>query len=104
MPDIVEVKFPSGNTVRFGSAKGGDLDKVSFRKNVSEKAGETFEKAMGALGDVVKALETAVGKLEQKPEGVEIEFSASLSGDCDLWVVSGHGEAEFKVTLSWGKT
>jgi hypothetical protein len=103
MLDIVEVKFASGNRVRFGSSQGGGMDKVS-RRNLPEKASETFEKAMGALGDVVKALETAVGKLEQKPEGVEIEFSASLSGDCDLWVVSGHGEAEFKVTLSWGKT
>jgi hypothetical protein len=24
-----------------------------------------------------------------------------LSGDCDLWIVSGEAEAEFKVTLSW---
>jgi hypothetical protein len=30
-----------------------------------------------------------------------MEFGATLSGDCDLWIVSGHGEAEFKVTLSW---
>jgi hypothetical protein len=26
---------------------------------------------------------------------------ASLSGECDLWIVSGDGEAEFKVTLAW---
>jgi hypothetical protein len=32
-----------------------------------------------------------------------MEFGATLSSECDLWIVSGHGEAEFKVTLSWGK-
>jgi hypothetical protein len=24
--------------------------------------------------------------------------------ECDLWVVSGEGEAEFKVTITWEKT
>lgn len=31
-----------------------------------------------------------------------MEFRASLSGECDLWVVSGEGEAEFKVKVTWG--
>jgi len=32
-----------------------------------------------------------------------MEFRASLTGECDLWIVSGEGEAEFKVKLAWGK-
>jgi hypothetical protein len=28
---------------------------------------------------------------------------ASLTGECDLWIVSGDTKAEFKVTLTWGK-
>ena len=31
-----------------------------------------------------------------------MEFGAKLSADCDLWIVSGTGEAEFKVKLAWG--
>jgi hypothetical protein len=27
-----------------------------------------------------------------------------LTGNCDLWIVSGEGEAEFSVKVSWGKT
>jgi hypothetical protein len=38
-----------------------------------------------------------------RPDKVEMEFGASLSGECDLWIVSGDGEAEFKVKLSWDK-
>jgi Trypsin-co-occurring domain 1 len=46
-------------------------------------------------------LENTVGALARRPSKVEMEFGATLSADCDLWVVSGKGEAEFKVTLSW---
>ncbi|GJE01480.1 hypothetical protein GMJLKIPL_3412 [Methylobacterium isbiliense] len=32
-----------------------------------------------------------------------MEVRASLTGEGDLWIVSGETEAEFKVTLTWGK-
>ena len=101
MPDTIVVQFASGNTVRFGNRDGGGLHEVAFGDKLAEKTGEAFHKALGALGDVVAALEGAVGRLERKPDGVEVEFAASLKGDCDLWVVSGEAEAEFKVTLKW---
>ena len=41
--------------------------------------------------------------MPRRPEKVEMEFRASISVECDLWTVSGDGEAEFKVTLAWGK-
>jgi hypothetical protein len=39
----------------------------------------------------------------KRPEKVEREFRAPFSGECDLFVVSGETEAEFKVTLTWGR-
>ena len=101
MPDTIKVKFASGNTVQFGNQQGGGLSSVSARAGVVDKAEEAFDKALGALGDVVARLEAAIGGLERRPDGVEVEFSASLKGDADLWVVSGSAEAEFKVTLKW---
>ena len=95
------MKFASGNTVQFGSQAGGGLSPVGMRDSVVAQTAETFDKALGALGDVVARLEAAIGGLERRPDGVEVEFSASLKGSCDLWVVSGEGEAEFKVTLKW---
>jgi hypothetical protein len=41
-----------------------------------------------------------VGRMTHRPDKVEMEFRASLSGECDLWIMSGEGEAEFKVTLA----
>jgi hypothetical protein len=104
LPDTIVVQFASGNTVRFGSPDGGGLSQVGLGGKLVEKTGEAFEKALGALGDVIERLEAAVGRLERKPGNVEIEFSASLKGDCDLLIVSGEGEAEFKVTLKWGRS
>ena len=68
---------------------------------MAEKASGQFENALATLGDLVGVLEQTVGALEHRPGKVEMEFGATLSGDCDLWIVSGQGEAEFKVTLSW---
>ncbi len=101
MPDTIKVRFASGNTVQFGSQAGGGLSPVGMRDSVADKTAETFDRALGALGDVVARLEAAIGGLERRPDGVEVEFSASLKGSCDLWVVSGDGEAEFRVTLRW---
>ena len=103
MPDSIVVQFASGNTVRFGESSGGGLREIGVADQVAKQSADTFNKAMGALGDVVARLESAIGELARKPDGVEIEFSASLKGDCDLWVVSGEAEAEFKVTLKWDK-
>jgi hypothetical protein len=102
MPDTIVVNFPSGNTVRFGSRAGGGLSEVGFGDKLVEKSAESLDKALGALGDVIARLEAAIGGLAHKPDAVEVELSASLKGDCDLWVVSGEAEAEFKVTLKWG--
>ena len=52
---------------------------------------------------LVKELERSVGNMANRPDTIEMEFKASLSTECDLLIVSGDGEAEFKVKLSWGK-
>jgi hypothetical protein len=58
---------------------------------------------MGSLADLVTALEESVGRMARRPEKIEMEFKASLTAECDLWIVSGEGEAEFTVKLAWGK-
>jgi len=107
MPDTITVRFASGNTVQFGAqVGGGGAGAVEFHASVAEQAADTLDRALGALGDEVARLEAAIGGLERRPDGVQVEFSVSLRGNADLWVVSGAGEAEFRVTLTWagGKT
>jgi Trypsin-co-occurring domain 1 len=59
--------------------------------------------ALGSLADITAALEQSIGRIAHRPEKVELEFSASLSAECDRWIVSGEGEAEFKVSLARGE-
>ena len=104
MPARMIVETASGNKILIGG--GGaplGLSEVSALDNVTTATGEQFKKAMGSLADLVTALEESVGRIAHRPEKIEMEFKASLTGECDLWIVSGEGEAEFKVKLAWGK-
>ena len=98
------VELPSGNKVLFGGkGAAAGLSEVALRDDVARATGDQFKKALGSLADITTAVEQSIGRMAQRPEKVEMEFSASLTAECDLWIVSGEGEAEFKVTLSWGK-
>jgi hypothetical protein len=98
------VEFPAGNKVLFGGrGPESGLSDVGIADEVAKVTGEKFKAALGSLADLVTALEHSVGHMANRPDKVEMEFGASLSGDCDLWIVSGEGKAEFKVKLAWGK-
>jgi hypothetical protein len=103
MAKTIIVALPSGKKLLFGAPERGGLHEVSLGDKLAEKASGQFENALATLGELVGVLEKSVGALERRPSKVEMEFGATLSGDCDLWIVSGKGEAEFKVTLSWDK-
>jgi hypothetical protein len=107
MTKTMVVELPSGKKLLFGGPEKGGLHEVSLKDQLATKTSGQFETALGTLGELVGVLEKTVGGLVHRPSKVEMEFGATLSADCDLWVVSGKGEAEFKVTLSWdadGKT
>jgi len=97
------VELPGGNKVLIGG-KGvsAGLSEVALG-DVATATAEKFEKALGSLADITAAVERSISHMARRPEKIEMEFSASLTAECDLWIVSGEGEAEFKVTLSWGK-
>jgi hypothetical protein len=97
------VELGDGTKIHFGQVPEGGLHEVSIADEAARVAESAFRKGLGALGSLVAVLDEALRKIPKRPEGVELEFRASLSGACDLFVVSGEGEAEFKVTLRWGK-
>jgi hypothetical protein len=101
MPKTMKLELPSGKTLFFGSQTGTGLQDVSLADKLPEAAKGQFEAALGALSELIGVLEKQVDDLKKRPSKVEIEFGASLSGDCNLWIVSGEGKAEFKVKLAW---
>jgi hypothetical protein len=97
------VELPDGAKIRFGDEPVTGLSEVGMADDIARITGEKFKAALGSLAGPVAALEDSVGQMAHRPDKVEMEFGASLSGDCDLWVVSGEGKADFQVKLAWGK-
>ena len=104
MPARILVELSEGNKILIGG--GGPvagLSEVGVAEDIAKAAGAKFKQALGSLAELVSVLEESVGRMAHRPDTVEMEFGASLSSDCNLWIVSGTGEAEFKVTLGWDK-
>lgn len=102
MPARMVVELPDGRKVLFGgrgSAKG--LSEVGVAEKVARATADQFEAGLGTLAGLIATLEQSIGQMARRPDKVEVELRASLSGECDLWIVSGDGEAEFKVTVTW---
>ena len=105
MPARMVVELTDGKKVLFGGRGGAvtGLSEVGLAEDIAKASSEKFRAGLGALAELVSMLEQSVGRMAQRPDKVEMEFRATLSGECDLWIVSGEGEAEFKVTLAWEK-
>jgi hypothetical protein len=98
------VELTNGNKLLFGGHGAvRSLSEVTIGEETAKVTAGDFKAALASLADLVGMLQQTVGHMEKRPAKVEMEFGASLSGECDLWIVSGTAEAEFKVTLTWGK-
>jgi len=95
------VELPDGAKIYFGREPEIGLSEVGVTKDIVRASAEKFKAALGSLASLVAALEASVAQMPHRPDKVEMEFGASLGGDCDLWVVSGEGKADFKVKLAW---
>ena len=101
-PDIV-VELDGGKKIYFGGERTSSrLQEVSAANKAVKRSKDQFEAALGTLGDLINAMEKSLANVARRPDKVEMAFGASLTGECDLWIVSGEGKAEFKVTLTWG--
>jgi hypothetical protein len=95
------VELADGAKIHFGREPRTGLSEVGIAEDIARASAAKFKAALGSLASLVAALEASVGQMPNRPNKVEMEFGASLSGDCDLWVVSGEGKADFKVKLAW---
>jgi hypothetical protein len=96
------VELPGGRKILFGGRGAATgLSEVGIGAEIAKATGDSFKSALGSLADLVAVLEQSVSSMAHRPDKFEMEFRASLSSECDLWIVSGDGEAEFKVRLSW---
>ena len=99
----MQVKLPNGRLLFVGGdGTGIGLGEVSASGRVAEAGADAFSKGLETLADLSGMLDAAVRRLPTRPTSIEMEFRAKLTAECDLWIVSGEGEAEFTVKLTWG--
>jgi hypothetical protein len=68
------------------------LSEVGVEEEIAKATEAAFKSGIGAIGKLVKTLEESVGAMPKRPDKIEMEFGATLSADCKLWIVSGKGE------------
>jgi hypothetical protein len=96
------VEFPDGQEILFGgTGTGTGLAQVGAEEEIAKATEAVFKSGLGTIGKLVKILEDSVSGMPKRPDKIEMEFGATLSTEGKLWIVSGKGEAEFKVKLSW---
>jgi hypothetical protein len=101
MADSIVVEFPDGRNVLIGDGDFGGLAEVGVGESVRKVAIASLESAFASLTDFLQIVEKSIGQAAKKPSKVELEFGVSITSDCNLWIVSGEGKAEFKVKVSW---
>jgi hypothetical protein len=111
MPVATVVELPNGGKLIFGQAPAGggfvDVGAVTDKlgqaatDKLRQVALENFKKTLASLGDVIQLVEDSVGRITGSAKSVEVEFGVALKGECDLKLVSGSAEAEFKIKVTW---
>jgi hypothetical protein len=94
----IEVELVSGSKILIGGR-----DAAGSSLAIPNVSAYTFKTALGSLVEVVEILEHAVASTANRPAKVEMEFGASLTSECNLWIVPAADDAEFRVKLTWGR-
>ena len=94
----IEVELFNGSKILIG---GGHAAGSSLA--IPNVSAYTFKTGLGSLVEIVEILEHAVASMANRPEKVEMEFGASVSSECNLCIVPGTEDAEFRVKLTWGQ-
>jgi hypothetical protein len=92
-----------GNVVLFGGGSDAGRPDIDPSNGLTRASAEEFQRAFGTIGVLVKTLQASIDALPNRPEKIEIEFAATFSRECDLWIVSNGAPSEFRIRLGWEK-
>ena len=102
------VAFPSasGGTILVEMAEGPEattavvtrgLDSVA----VLDRAGQTFEAALGRIQPAVQGVIDQMLSLVQRPDEVCVKFGLDLHAEAGAFIAAASTTANFTVTLTW---
>jgi len=96
------VNVSEGKIVLIGGSPEAGMPDVGLSDGLTRASGEELSAALGAIGDIVKSFQATIDALPSRPQTIEVEFGASFGRECDLWIVSGDANPEFRIRLVWG--
>ncbi len=97
---LIEAEEP-----RVSTAGGDGFRSVSPAESLAKRLVDgalPFEHVSTAAKAVAGQLASAFEGLPNKPDKVTVDFGIKLTGDANILIAKGSGEANLKLTLQWG--
>jgi Trypsin-co-occurring domain 1 len=89
--EVAAVRWEGGATTR----------RIPEAGELTTRAGETFQAALGRIQPAAAALIARLQDLADRPDEVELEFGIQLSAEFGAVVARGSGDANFKIRMHW---
>ncbi len=97
------VELSDGKIALFGGAPEAGEPDAGIADGFTRASADEFKAGLASVGELVGSLQASIDALPKRPDKIEIEFGATLSQECDLWVVGAEASPEFTIRLAWGK-
>jgi Trypsin-co-occurring domain 1 len=68
---------------------------------MTERAGETFDAAIGAIQPAAELLLSMLTDLSRVPDEIAVEFAVELSAEAGAFIATLSSAAHFKIALTW---
>lgn len=99
---VVEVRAPADGAAPEGLVtRGWRVGEATSVDAVAARAGQTFDRAIGAVRPVVAALVEQLRAGVLAPDEVVVEFGIEMSADVGAFVAGASAGANFAVTMTW---
>lgn len=105
MKQLIEFPLASGGfiVIEVDEAEGG-IVRATRPGEIVAKATETFENTLEKIKPAASAIIAKLRGLCDPPDEMEVEFGLKLSAEAGVVVAAAGAEANYKVTLKWGKS
>lgn len=106
MGQLVEFPLASGGSVlvQVSEYAAGPVTRGLKGADVTERAQQTFEEAVGRVKPAVEGVITQLRSLAETPDEVHVEFGLDLHAEAGAFIAAVSTTANFTVALSWQRS
>ena len=106
MAQLVDFPLTSGGSVLVQVAEqtSGPVTRGLKAAEVTERAQQTFEEAVGRVRPAVEAVIAQLRSLTEAPDEVHVEFGLDLHAEAGAFIAAVSTTANFTVALSWQRS